>query len=204
MCPVACPVGGYEPPLPAGTITIMNIGAFNVAGLAEEAIETPPDIFPAYPQEIAFGRLVHPTLGAYDYEVKPDEWVNIDADAIIAPTWASQRTLTSAANVLWPGHLRDTVVEERWKALGGLAMPMTQLRMLLDMWTTHVDPDVDYVRWYPNYITRVAFKVVLLNVSAGGQGLRFDDVVNYKNDDGDYIGWMTAPVTLTLRLVERL
>lgn len=193
-----------EVPLPPGTVTISTVGVFNVAGLADEQVEFPPDIFPAYPHESGRGRLFHPTLGIYDYEVKPDEWVNIDADAIIPPVWSSTRTLTSAANVLWNGHLRDVVVEERWKALGGLSMPMTQLRTLVDMWMRSLNPETEYVKWYPNYITRVSFKVILLSVHTGGQGLQFDDVVNYKDENGDEIGWMTAPVTLVMRLVERL
>src|SRR5574340_1052249 len=32
------------------------------------------------------GRLVHPTFGAYDYERPPDEWMNMDGDALI-PMW---------------------------------------------------------------------------------------------------------------------
>jgi hypothetical protein len=136
--------------------------------------------------------------------VKPDEWVNIDAEAIIPPVWASSRTLTSAANVLWQGNLRDVVVEERWKSLGGLAMPITQLRMLLAIWTTPMDPDVGYVQWFPNYITSVGFRVLPINLTAGGQGIAFDDIVNYKDEDGEPIGWMTQPVTFQLKLVERL
>ena len=187
-----------------GTRTITSMGTFGVAAAAEELVTLPIEIFPAFPNESGYGRIVHPILGAFDYEVKPDEWVNIDADAIIPPVWASSRTLTSAANVLWQGHLRDVVVEERWKALGGLAMPITQLRMLLAIWTTPIDPDVGYVHWHPNYITQVGFKVLPVQLSAGGQGITFDDVVNYKDEDGEPIGWITAPVTFQLKLVERL
>jgi len=187
-----------------GSMTLTSTATFGVAAAAEELVMLPIDIFPAYPSESGHGRIVHPILGAFDYEVKPDEWVNIDADAIIPPVWASSRTLTSAANVLWQGHLRDVVVEERWKALGGLAMPITQLRMLLAIWTSPMDPDVGYVHWFPNYITQVGFKVLPLQLSAGGQGIEFDDVVNYKDEHGEPIGWITAPVTFQLKLVERL
>ena len=188
----------------SGVVTITSAGSFGVSGAAEEVVELPIEIFPAFPAESGYGRLVHPTLGAFDYEVKPDEWVNIDADAIIPPVWASSRTLTSAANVLWMGNLRDVVVEERWKSLGGLAMPITQLRMLLAVWTTPIDPDVGYVFWYPNYITGVSFKVLPVNLTVGGQGITFDDVINYKDEHGNPIGWVTDPVTFQLKLVERL
>lgn len=186
------------------TILLTSSASFNVVGAAEELITLPIEVYPSFPTGYGHGRIIHPTLGAFDYEVKPDEWVNIDADAIIAPIWASTRTMTSAANVLWEGNLRDVTVEERWKALGGLAMPMTQLRMLLAIWTTPMDPDVGYVQWYPTYITNVAFKVLPVALTAGGQGITFDDVANYLDDDGEPIGWMTNPVTLTMKLVERL
>jgi hypothetical protein len=212
--PAETPVGGIPPPpveeggaggeFGIGSVILRSENTFTVAGAAEELIQLPMEVWPAYPAESGHGRIVHPTLGAFDYEVKPDEWVNIDAEAIIAPVWASTRTLTSAANVLWKGNLRDVTVEERWKALGGLSMPITQLRMLLAIWTTPVDPDVGYVHWFPNYITNVAFKVLPIMLSSGGQGITFDDVVNYKDEDGHPIGWMTNPITFTLRLVGKL
>ena len=198
--------GGTGGGLPGNTAarTLVSVGTFDVVPAAEEVIALPIEVFPAFPAESGHGRIIHPTLGAFDYEVKPDEWVNIDADAIIPPVWASSRTLTSAANVLWDGHLRDVVVEERWKALGGLAMPITQLRMLLAIWTMPIDPDVGYVHWFPNYITAVGFKVLPINLSAGGQGIALDDVINYKDEYGEPIGWVTSPVTFQLKLVDRL
>jgi hypothetical protein len=192
------------PPVEPGFMVLTSTGTFEIVPASVEVTTLPLEVFPAYPAESGHGRLVHPILGAFDYEVKPDEWMNIDAEAIIPPVWASSRTLTSTANVLWQGHLRDVVVEERWKALGGLSMPITQLRMLLAIWTTPIDPDVGYVHWHPNYITGVAFKVLPVGLTAGGQGISFDDVVNYKDENGDPTGWMTQPVTLTLKIVERV
>lgn len=190
--------------LPDGTLVLSNSGVFSVIGASEEVVTIPLQIYPAFPSESGNGRLIHPTLGAFDYEYKPDEWVNIDADAIIPPVWASTRTMTSAANVLWDGNIRDVVVEERWKSLGGLAMPITQLRMMMAIWTTPVDPDIGYVTWYPNYISAHGFKVLPVNLSVGGTGIALDDVINYKDEDGQPIGWVTSPVTFTLKLVERL
>jgi hypothetical protein len=188
---------------PSGSILMTSMGQFGVAGLSEELLPLPEEIFPTFPVETGKGRLVHPSLGRYDYEVKPDQWTNIDADAIISPVWASSRTLTGAANVLWPGNLRDVVVEERWTAPGGISMPIEQLRMLLSFWTTQHDPEEAYVEWYPTYITRVAFKALIVNLTAGSQGIALDDVVNYRDLRGPD-GWVTAPVVLTLRLVGRL
>jgi hypothetical protein len=187
-----------------GTVILTNDNTFGVAAAAERVVTLPLDIAPSFPIGTGRGRIVHPILGMFDYETKPDEWVNIDAEAIIPPVWASSRTLTSSANVLWQGNLRDVVVEERWKALGGLAMPATQFRMLLAIWTNPMDPDVGFVQWYPNYITQAGFRVLPVGLSAGGQGITFDDVINYVDEHDNPIGWMTAPVTLTLKLVERL
>lgn len=187
-----------------GAVIISNSGTFGVAAATEQVVTLPIEVFPTFPEASGRGRLVHPILGAFDYEVKPDQWVNIDADAIIPPIWSSTRTLTSAANVLWEGNIRDVVVEERWRAMGGLAMTISQFRMLLAIWTTPVDPDVGYVHWHPNYITQVAFKVLPVMLSAGGQGVVLDDIVNYLDQDGENIGWVTDPVTLQMKLVERL
>lgn len=195
--------GGGTSPEPG--VKILSVtGTFGVIGAAEQMVTLPLEVFPSFPVPSGKGRIIHPILGPFDYETKPDEWVNIDADPIIPPMWASTRTLTSAANVLWQGNLRDVVVEERWKSLGGLAMPATQFRMLLAIWTMPVDPDVGYVQWFPTYITSVGFKVLPINLTAGGQGIAVDDVINYLGEDGEPVGWVTSPVTFQLKLVERL
>ncbi len=189
--------------LPEGTLALASIGTFGVAGLSEEVVVAPEEQPVSIPVPTGVGRLVHPVLGTYDYEVKPDEWVNVDADAIVAPIWSSARTLTSAASVLWPGHLRDVVAEERWKSLGGLAMPIEMLRELVAIFTTPVDPDEGYVTWSPSYHSGVVFKVLPIQLTVGKQGMTLDDVVHYQTVDGED-GWVTQPVTLVMRLVERV
>lgn len=161
-------------------------------------------VLPAWPLESGRGRIVHPTLGAYDYEVKPDEWVNIHGDVFVPPVWASTRTLTGAANVLWNGNLRDVVIEERWKSLGGLAMPIGQLRMLALIWTTPIDPVVGYVLWYPNYTSPLGFQVLPVGLAVGGQSnIVLNDVTNYKDASGNPDGWVTDPVTFTMKIAGR-
>lgn len=188
----------------AGGVTISSSATFQVAGGTTAAVQLTLPVLPVWPVESGYGRIIHPTIGAFDYETKPDEWMNIDTDVIIPPVWASTRTMTGAANVLWNGDIRDVVVEERWKALGGLAMPISQLRMLLMIWTNPIDPAEDYVRWYPNYISPLGFQVLPISVQVGGQGVTFDDVINYKDAEGDPDGWVTNPVTFQMKLVGRL
>lgn len=196
--------GGTTEAGAAGTITLSTKGDIGVVGMPEELVQPEPEAFPSYPMESGKGRIVHPLLGPFDYEVKPDEWVNIDADAVIPPMWSSTRTLTSAANVLWAGVLRDVTIIERWKPIGGLSMPITQLRMLIDIWTNPIDPEDGFVKWYPTYITQVGFRVLPVGLSVGSAGIQFDDVVNYLDEHGKNIGWVTETVTLQMRLVERL
>lgn len=200
------PIGGdgdsWFQGIPA--VTLVSTGTFEVAYAPEVEVTLGIELYPPLLWENGRGRIIHPILGAFDYEVKPDEWVNIDEDAIIPPGWASTRTLTSAANVLWQGNVRDVVIEERWTAPGGLSMPVTQFRMLLAIWTMPIDPDVGYVHWYPTYITQAAFKVLPMGLTAGGQGVTFDDIVNYKDENSEPVGWMTNPVTFTLKLVGKL
>jgi hypothetical protein len=181
---------------------LTSTATFTIADASAAVAETTVQVLPAAPFPSGSGRLVHPTLGAYDYEVKPDEWVNIDGGLVVPPVWASTKTMGGAVNALWPGYLRDVLTEERWKSLGGLSMPIGQLRMLIMIWSTPVDPATGYVEWYPNYISPLGFKVIPINL--GAAGIVFDDVVNSKDEWGDPNGWVTQAVTLQLKLVEQL
>ena len=185
-----------------GVRTLESEGTFDIVEASETVVTFSMDVKPAIYLTRGNGRIVHPILGSFDYEAKPDEWVNLDEDIIIPPLWASSQGLVSTANTLWQGLLKDVVVEERWKSLGGLAMPITQLRMLIAIWTMPLDPDVGYVQWRPNYVTDRAWKVLPINLTVGGQGMTFDDVINYKDEDGNPIGWVTDPVTLQMKIVE--
>jgi hypothetical protein len=186
-----------------GTVVLSNDTTFSVTATSPVVVEEDSYVLPSFAAGEGKGRLVHPTLGAYDYEAKPDEWVNMDGDAIVKPKWSSTMTLGGAANTLWKDKLRDVKVEERWKALGGLAMPMTQMRMLLMMLANPVDPAVGYVLWYPNYVNNLGFKVILLDVKTSGDDVVFDDVVNAKHGDGTPNGWMTNPVTVVMKIAGR-
>ncbi len=139
------------------------------------------------------GRLVHPTLGTYDYGYAPDEWEGLDQDVLIAPVWASSRTLEGAANTLWPGHIKDVECTERWTSQ--LSMSMEQLRMLLSMWLNPPAPP-SYVTWYPSYTTALGFKVILLGVTSGGSVLTLDAITRQ--------GWAAGTIEQRLRVVDRV
>lgn len=182
---------------------LTSSSTITVASSTIMTTSTQLQVLPPYLAPNGKGKIVHPLLGAFDYEVKPDEWVNVDGDVIIPPVWSSSKTLSGAANTLWAGNIRDVVAEERWNQ--PLSMPITQLRIFLFIWTTPIDPAVGYVQWYPNYINNNGYNVIPLSLSAGDQdNLVFDDVVNTKDFAGNPDGWMTKPVTFKLKLVARI
>lgn len=167
---------------------------FTVGEAATETVAATLTILPAPGAGAGKGRLVHPTLGTYDYPYAPDEWSNMDGDAIIAPIWASTKTLDGSANTLFAGSLRDVVVEERWT--GDLSAPMAMVRMLAAFWQNPPDPATDYVRWYPSYANSLGFKVIILDLQVDGQGFNLDFVSRQ--------GWVAGGVVLRMRLAGRV
>lgn len=140
------------------------------------------------------GRLIHPSFGTYDYTRAPDATENMRGDLVIAPLWASTKTLLGAANTLFAGDVRDVIVEERWTQ--PVACELAHLDALLAMWTAPPDPSVAYVKWWPNYTSPLGFNVVLLGLSAGGQGITTTAL--------RYQGWVRGPVVLRMRIAGRL
>lgn len=148
------------------------------------------------------GRLVHPSLGTFDYAYQPDEWTNMDGDALILPVWSTTKTLRGAANTVFQGNLRDVIIEEHWNQ--PLSMPMAMLRTLLSFYMNPPDPSVAYIKWYPNYTNANGYNVVMLGLVCG-QGASGDtnpsgvtlDVVSQQ-------GWATKPVSLKMRIAGKL
>jgi hypothetical protein len=149
--------------------TLTSSAEFTVLDASTEATSVTLTVLPIAEAGEGSGRLIHPSLGTYDYPQGPDEWTNMDGDAVIAPVWSSTLTLAGAANTLWQGTLQDVVIEERWLGRGGLSMPIDQLRMLLSMWMNPPDPASGYVQWAPGYANSHTYKVILLNILVAGQ-----------------------------------
>lgn len=167
---------------------------FTVGEASTETVAASVTILPVPGVGTGRGRLVHPTLGAYDYPHVPDEWSNMDGDAIIAPIWGSAKTLNGAANTLFAGALRDVVVEERWN--GELSLSLAMLRMLASFWMSPPDPAVDYVEWYPSYTNALGFKVIILEIDVNGQGFNLDYISRQ--------GWVPNSVVLRMRIAGRV
>lgn len=202
--------------------TLSSSAAFTVAAQNALITEVSTVVMPAVsnPQGSNQGRIVHPTLGTFDYEYAPDEWTNIDGDLIIMPTFASTKSLQGASNSLFQGNVRDVMCEERWKSLGGLAMPVSQLRTLLACAMNPIDPSVGYMQWFPNYTTGIGYNVLLLDVVVGSAGspvmaalsgfksqaMVLNDVVNaYGGDDPNTpYGWILDPVTVFWKMISKV
>jgi hypothetical protein len=145
-----------------------------------------------------YGRLVHPTFGTLDYTLPPHEWTNLDSDVMVPPTWAATKTLTSTANTLWAGALRDVVVTESWLPEGGLSMPMPMLRLLLAFYLN--PPDLaagSYIEWYPTYSCGLGFKVILEGLDIDGNTLKMTPQTKYTD-------LIEFPISLKIRPVARL
>ncbi len=183
--------------------TTITIGSGSVV---TESIPIP--ILPVLaPGVLGKGRMIHPTLGTLDYDFAPDEWVNVDGDVLIAPTWSTQKTLDGATNTLWQGNIRDTICEEHWTQEDNVRPAW--LRMMLSFWQSPPDPVTGTpVQWWPNYCSPLGFNIALINVVVGS-GLRnlrerYDGTVlnGYAMDLDD--PWVTEPVTLTMRILGRV
>lgn len=172
--------------------TLTSTSTFAVAPSTTHSEEAVITVLPQAAPGAGSGRLVHPILGAYDYLSAPAEWTNLDADVVVPPVWSSATTLEGAANTLWPGHIRDVVVEERWT--GEIGAKIEHVRMLVAFWTTPPNPDTGYIEWWPQYSTSLGYKVIILSVTAGGQGLTLDYLARHN-------GLVRGPVVLTMRIV---
>lgn len=170
----------------SATLTIAD------AAVAVESIAL--TVLPVPASSTGRGRLVHPSLGSYDYYRPPDEWEGVRGDLIIPAIWASTKTLLGAANTLFVGDVRDVIVEERWTQ--SLVGPTSFADMLIAMWTNPPDPSVAYVQWYPNYASTFGFNVVMLNLTLGGRGVSTDKVSHGGRDRG--------PMVLRMRIASRL
>lgn len=174
--------------------TLTSTATFTIADAATVVEEAQAIILPVASTGEGRGRLIHPTLGTYDYVHAPDEWTNLDGDVIISPIWANSKTLSGSSNTLWAGDIRDTIVEERWT--GQLSSSVAHLRALLAMWQNPPDPAADYVEWWPSYANALGYKVVLIALEVGGQAITLSYISRQ--------GWVAAPITLRMRIAERV
>lgn len=172
---------------------LTNSTTFTIAVNSTLAADTTLEVLPVAVSGEGRGRLIHPTLGTFDYPYMPKQWTNMDGNAIIFPDWQTSKTLGSGMGALWPGNIRDVVCKETWVPDGGLSMPMSMLRVLIAMLQNPPDPTSDYVQWWPSYVTTLGFDVIIKNLTVDGQDITFTDVTLQ--------GWAAGQVEITYRLV---
>jgi hypothetical protein len=151
-------------------------------------------VLPAVGAPNGRGRLIHPSLGTYDYVRGPDEWSNIDGDVIVAPIWASAKTLLGSANTLFVGNIRDVTVEERWTQ--SVAGELSLVRALMAFWMNPPDPSLAYVEWYPTYTSNLGFKVILLSLTVAGKEITLSSLAHQ--------GWVRGPIVLRMKIAGRV
>ena len=140
------------------------------------------------------GRLVHPTLGTFDYAFAPDRWTNLRGDVVVPPIWAMAATLSGASSTLWPGSIQDVVIEESWT--DGYAMDSDQLDILLAIFQAPPDPADGYVELWPSYTSDLGFYVAFIGLEVGGQNLTLTPMVR--------VGVVEGPVTARFRVIGRV
>lgn len=176
-------------------MTILTASSTFAIGAGSVVTESVPiTVLPVPAGTSGRGRLVHPTLGTYDYVRGPDEWMNLDGDVLIAPIWATNKTLRGASNTLFQGDIRDVIVEERWTQ--PVCCELSQLRAILAMWMNPPDPSVTYVKWYPTYTSALGYNVVMLGLTLGGKEITLSSVMKQ--------GWVKGPLVLRMRIAGRV
>lgn len=178
-------------------MSLTSASEFTVQDASTETTQVQLSILPVAAPGEGTGRLIHPTLGTYDYALAPEKWTNMDGDAIKAPIWAGERALEGHVNTLWHGHIEDVVVLERWLGRAGAAMPFDQLRMFIGMWQNPPDPEEGYVQWAPSYVNAHTYNVILEDLAVGQGGIELSHLA-IKND------LVQDAVTLQIRLVNRV
>ena len=172
--------------------TLTNSTAFTIAASSTVVADADIEVVAVAAAGAGRGRLIHPTLGTFDYLYMPEQWLNLDGDIIIPPKWQSSETLSAGQLTLWGGNIRDVVCSEVWTAPGGLSMTMSMLRMFLTIFQNPVDPTVDYLQWWPSYTTTLGFDVAMTGLAVGNSDITLTDTTLQ--------GWCDLPVTLTFAI----
>ena len=168
----------------------------------------------------ALRRMTHPETDIADliYWGNPDQWTNMDNEALLHPITSTVQTLGGRVVNVFPQTIEDILVTEIWSGGAGQgSIPGSFWRRLFNYVRNR--PNVgEYVTWEPRDINDRTFKVVLVSVIAGksvralevvevrDRGGKYNggDVYNALDDiDGDLVqtGILATQVTLTMKLV---
>jgi len=137
----------------------------------------------------------------YIYAMNPPVYTNILVQPFTRPLYGSKRTLTQTTHVQFTGHVTDLEVEEIWPGGGNrIAMPLSQFNALYEMYMNPPDfASAGFITWEPRDITARKYKVLLTNVTAGG-----NDGVELNNLAKTGDGYVAAEVKVMLRIIEEV
>ena len=185
-------------------MSLSSNATFTVASSGTESANVTATVMPAVGYGSGgLGRLVHPTLGTYDYEWKPDQRVNLHGDVVYAPDWVHSKTVGGGALSVGSGKVGDPIVVERWNHGEGI-VPLALVEALLLFLQN--PPDIDagsYVTWSPNYATSRTWNVAIVGLRVGGQEVTIDTWLS-EQDDGTVDGYTLGPCELALRIISEV
>lgn len=151
-------------------------------------------------------QLVYPTSALpspLTYELNPQQWTNMAAEALVRPLYAATRTLTKTQNVQFAGDVTDLEVKEIWMGGGGIggraAMTFTFFSQLYNYYRNVPDVRNDgFIQWKPRDLNNHVYNVLLTSLTVGGsEAIQLDTLARAA------AGFITESVTLTMRIVSQ-
>lgn len=199
---------GVDPMTVLATSATFTVSAGISASLSATTLVTAATILPGQPalQSDAVGagtpqELSYPTSALASplvFELNPQLWTNMQAEALTRPLYASQRTLTKTANVHFVGDITD--LEVKLTFMGGgdrLAMTWTFFSQLFNYFTNVPDvASAGYITWSPKDLNNHSYRILFTNLEAGGQNAIQLDTLAKASD-----GFVHEAVTATFRII---
>lgn len=185
-------------------MSLNSNASFAVADSGTESANVTATVMPAVGYGTGgLGRLVHPTLGTYDYQWQPDQRVNVHGDVIYTPEWLHSKTLGASALTLASGKVQDPIVIERWNFGDGM-VPLALVVALLLFVQNPTDVDAgSYITWSPNYANSRTWRVAVVGLRVGGEQVTIDSWLATQND-GTVNGYTVGPCELALRIISEV
>jgi len=189
-----------------------NVSAGISASLSATTLTTAATILPGQPalKSDAVGagtpqQLSYPTSALASplvFELNPQMWTNMQAEALTRPLYGAQRTLTKTANVQFVGDITDLEVKLIWMGGGDrrIAMTWTFFSQLYNYFFNVPDvASAGYITWSPKDLNNHAYQILFTNLEVGGQNTIQLDTLTKTLD-----GFVHDAVTATFRIISKL
>lgn len=151
------------------------------------------------PQELSYptSALASPLV----FELNPQLWTNMQAEALTRPLYAAQRTLQKTANVQFVGDITDLEVKLTWMGGGDrIAMTWTFFSQLYNYFFNVPDvASAGYISWKPKDLNNHDYRILFTNLEVGGQNTIQLDSLTKASD-----GFVHDAVTATFRIIDKI